>query len=32
MKMVPVQTPAMAKQFLLGVVAMTALAWPGLGA
>ena len=29
MKRVPVQTPAMAKQFLLGVVAMTALAWPG---
>ena len=29
MKRVPVQTQAMAKQFLLGVVAMTALAWPG---
>ena len=28
MKRVPVQTPAMAKQFLLGVVALTALAWP----
>jgi endonuclease YncB( thermonuclease family) len=28
MKRVPVQTPAMAKQFLLGLVALTALAWP----
>ena len=28
MKRVPVQTPAMAKHFLLGVVALTALAWP----
>jgi micrococcal nuclease len=28
MKRLPVQTPAMAKQFLLGLVALTALAWP----
>jgi len=28
MKRVPVQTPAMAKQFLLGVLALAALAWP----
>jgi len=28
MKGVPVQTPAMARKFLLGLVALTALAWP----
>ena len=28
MKRLPVQTPAMARKFLLGVVALTALAWP----
>jgi endonuclease YncB( thermonuclease family) len=28
MKRLPVQTPAMAKRFLLGAVALTALAWP----
>jgi endonuclease YncB( thermonuclease family) len=28
MKRLPVQTPAIAKQFLLGLVALTALAWP----
>ena len=28
MKRVPVQTPEMARKFLLGVVALTALAWP----
>ena len=29
MKRLPVQTPAMARKFLLGVVALAALAWPG---
>ena len=29
MKRLPVQTPAMARTFLLGVVALAALAWPG---
>ena len=28
MKRLPVQTPAMARKFLLGVVALAALAWP----
>jgi endonuclease YncB( thermonuclease family) len=28
MKRLPVQTPAMARKFLLGLVALTALAWP----
>ena len=28
MKRLPVQTPAMARTFLLGVVALAALAWP----
>jgi len=28
MRRLPVQTPAMARKFLLGVVALTALAWP----
>ena len=28
MKRLPVQTPAMARKFLLGVLALAALAWP----
>ena len=31
MKGLPVQTPAMARKFLLGVVALAAMAWPAGG-